>query len=244
MVNLLIIAYFAIIVQFIFICFLLIKQHKVNTELKTVKNYNKYLSVSYDGVRCFKHDFDNIINIIGGYIKLDDMAGLKKYYSDLEVDCSELKNIQVINPHTINNPGIYNLIVSKYQKACEQNVNMSFEFFFDFNNLYMPIYEFSRILGILIDNAIEATKNCENKQINLSFIDFSKNHSQLISIENTYDNKNVNIDKIFDKGISGKKLHSGLGLWEVKHIINKFDNVTLETSKDDNFFKQTLLMFQ
>ena len=33
----------------------------------------------------------------------------------------------------------------------------------------MKIYEFARILGILLDNAIEASSECEEKIINLTF---------------------------------------------------------------------------
>ena len=50
----------------------------------------------------------------------------------------------------------------------------------------MKIYEFARILGILLDNAIEASSECEEKIINLTFRNDSKNSRELIIIENTY----------------------------------------------------------
>ena len=212
-------------------------------DLENAESFNNSLSILYDNVRGFKHDFDNMINIIGGYIQVNDIEGLKKYYSSLQIDCSKVRNVQMLNPNIINNPGIYNLIVSKYKKASDLDVSINFEFFFDFNNLHMPIYEFSRILGILLDNAIEAAKDCEEKQINLIFRESKKQHVQIVMIENTYLNKDIDTKKIFEKGISGKENHSGIGLWEVNQIIKKNNNIVLKTTNDEKYFKQELQIY-
>ena len=107
----------------------------------------------------------------------------------------------------------------------------------------MPIYEFTRILGILLDNAIDASKECTEKIINISFRKYNSKHCQIISVENTYTDKNVNIDKIFEKGISSKENHSGLGLWEIRQILKKHNNINLHTTKNDKYFTQQLEIY-
>ena len=107
----------------------------------------------------------------------------------------------------------------------------------------MKIYEFARILGILLDNAIEASSECEEKIINLTFRNDSKNSRELIIIENTYNDKNLDTEKIFEKGVSGKDNHTGLGLWDVRKLIKKNNNINLYTSKNDNFFCQQLEIY-
>lgn len=211
--------------------------------LENAENYNATLVFLYDNVKGFKHDFDNMVYMIGGFIKTNDMEGLKKYYYDLEKECINLNNIAGLNPQTINNSGIYNLLMAKYKKANEKNVNINLEFFLDLDNLQMKIYEFSRILGILLDNAIESASECEVKQINIMFRESHKNHVQIVSIENTYIDKNMDSSKIFEKGVSGKKNHTGMGLWEVREILMRNNNVNLYTSKDDEYFKQQLEIF-
>ena len=176
-----------------------IKLYTTTKSLETAENYNQSLTILYENVNVFKHDFDNMIDVIGGYINLNDMNGLKKYYYDLRNDCLEVKNIELLNPNIINNPGIYNLIISKYKKASEKNIKTDFEFFFDFNKLKIPVYEFSKILGILLDNAIESAGESEEKEIKIIFRDSTKNKVQLVIIENTYKNKNIDINKIFLK---------------------------------------------
>ena len=107
----------------------------------------------------------------------------------------------------------------------------------------MKIYEFARILGILLDNAIEASSECDEKILNIVFRNDVKNNRNIILIENTYNDKNVNIDEIFNKGFSGKENHTGLGLWEVKQILKKNNNINLHTTKNDKYFSQQLEIY-
>ena len=213
------------------------------TQLENAENSNKTLSNLYDNVRGFKHDFNNMIDLIGGYIDHNDMEGLKKYYNGLRKDCVRVNNSELLTPNIINNSGIYNLIISKQNKATKLKVKISLEVFFDFDNLHMPIYEFSRILGILLDNAIEAASECNTKQVNLMFRESKANHTQIVSIENTYNDKNINTKTIFEKGISSKKNHTGIGLWEINKIISENNNIVLHTSKSEKYFKQQLEIY-
>ena len=197
----------------------------------------------HDNVRGFKHDFDNIVTTIGGYIKTNDMEGLKVYYEQLEDDCQKVNNLYLLNPEVINNDGIYNLLTKKYYEAESKGIKVNMTFLLDLSTLNMKIYEFARILGILLDNAIEAASECDNKIINLTFRNDFKNSVQLIIIENTYNDKDLNMDKIFEKGVSGKENHTGLGLWEVKKLVNKNSNVKLISKAQNGLFTQQLEIY-
>ena len=221
----------------------IVKLQKTTTQLESAEEYNKTLHILHDNVRGFKHDFDNIVTTIGGYINTDDMEGLKKYYVQLEEDCEKVNNLYILNPDSINNPGIYNLLTSKYHEATEKGIDVNIYFLLDLNDLHMKIYEFARILGILLDNAIEAAEQSKEKIINISFRKDDKNNRNIILIENSYKNKDVDIDTIFNKGFTEKENHSGIGLWEVRKIISKNNNVNLFTTKTDSLFKQQLEIY-
>ncbi len=209
-------------------------------DLENAENYNTTLSILYDNVKAFKHDFDNIIFTIGGFIDSNDMEGLKIYYNSLEKECQNINNISLLNPTLINNPGIYNLLTVKYQKAKVENVDIQLEFFFDLKQLRMPVYDFSRMFGIFLDNAIEASALSKEKIVKILFRDSSNSNVQIIQIENSYQNKNVNTKNIFEKGVTEKENHLGMGLWEVNKILKRNNNVNLLTEKNDNYFKQCL----
>lgn len=212
-------------------------------KLESAEEYNKTLHILHDNVRGFKHDFDNIVTTIGGYIKTNDMKGLEKYYSQLQEDCEKVNNLYILNPDIVNNPGIYNLLTTKYSKAEEKGIKVNLTFLLDLNDINMKIYEFTKILGILLDNSIEAAAECDNKILNIVFRNDSKNNRNIVLIENTYKNKDVDLDQIFDKGVSGKENHTGLGLWEIRQILKKNNNVNLNTTKDDEYFSQQLEIY-
>lgn len=212
-------------------------------KLETVNEYNKSLCTLKDNIRCFKHDFDNIITTIGGYIRTNDMEGLKDYYLQLEDDCQRVNNLFLLTPNIINNDGIYNLLTKKYEEAESKNIKLNMTFLLDLSTLHMKIYEFARILGILLDNAIEASSESDEKIINLIFKNDAKNNRQLIIIENSYKDKNINTEKIFEKGVSSKENHTGIGLWEVRKLISKNNNVNLYTSVTDKYFSQQLEIY-
>ena len=212
-------------------------------KLQNAEEYNKTLSILHDNVRGFKHDFDNIVTTIGGYVKTNDMEGLKKYYVQLEDDCQKVNNLYVLNPKLINNPGVYSLLTTKYYEAEEKGIKVNMSLLLDLSKLNMKIYEFTRVLGILLDNAIDASSECEEKIMNIIFRDDAKNHRQLIIVENTYKDKNVDTEKIFNKGFTGKENHTGLGLWEVRKILNKSKNLNLHTTKNKKYFSQQIEIY-
>lgn len=222
---------------------LITKYSSLKLDLEVANNYNQVLSNINDTVRAFKHDFANIIASIGGFISTNDMLGLKKFYLSLETDYNELNNLYTLNPELISNSGVYNLLNQKYNLAVSNGIKFNLSYFVDINNFNISIYELTRILGILIDNAIDAAKSSHEKILNVSFKSEPKKHRNVIVVQNSYLDKNLDIDDIFRKGITSKVNHTGLGLWEVKKILGKNPNLDLYTSKDDLLFTQQLEIY-
>lgn len=212
-------------------------------DLAYAEEYNKSLKILYDKVKGFKHDFDSIVSSLNGYIEQNDMNGLKQYFSEVKKDCKIADDLALINPRTINNPGIYSLLNNEYAKASALGINFELEFFLNLNELEINIYFFSRILGVLLDNAIEAAENSKEKFVKISFIRENVNGRAVITIENSYSNKNIDLENIFKKGITSKECHAGLGLWEVKRYVNKSKNLDLKPSVSPSTFKQEFFIY-
>lgn len=220
------------------------KQLEVATiDNHNLQSYNDNLKSMYDNIRAFKHDFNNIVHAIGGYVRAKDMNGLSKYYNSLFDECNSINNLSALNPETVNNPSIYAILLDKYNKAEKENIKMELGVYLDLNTLNADIYEISRILGILLDNSIEAAQECDKKYINIRFLMDNRKNRQLIIIENTYEDKNVDTIKIFEKSYSTKPHNTGLGLWEVNKILNKNSNLAIFTSKNDEYFSQQLEIY-
>ena len=221
----------------------IIKLASTQKDLEYAEEYNKSLQILYDKVSGFKHDFDSIIFYLNGYIEADDMSGLKQYFDEVKKDYKIAHNLSLINQNIINNPGIYSLLNNEYFKASTLGITFDIDVSLNINSLNINMYKFSRVLGILIDNAIEASEKCDDKIVQLSFIRENHNSRSIISIKNTYSNKNVNIREIFEKGMSSKKEHFGIGLWEVRRYVKKSKNLDLKTIKTEKFFIQNFYIY-
>ena len=151
----------------IFILYIVLfkKMISLKQDLYYEKQSYNCLSSSYDGIREFKHDFSNIMQAISGYLITDDLDGLKKYYSSIFKDCEEIKQMSVFNREIFNNPAILSLIAEKYNSAKKFGIDFNIEVFTDLSKLNINTYELTRILGIFLDNSIEACQNLNREYI-------------------------------------------------------------------------------
>ncbi len=213
-------------------------------EINNLESNNDRLQHNYDNICAFKHDFGNIMQSFGGYIATKDLDGLEKMYNDVLCECKEINNIKSFDKEIINNPAVYNLINNKYLVAKKYDIKINLEVYIDLNTLKIKTFELCRILGILLDNAIEAAKDCDEKIISIKFLKDNYNNRNLIVIENTCKNYLLDINKMKEKGFTTKKnkLFHGIGLWKVNQIIKKSENLRLYTSRD-KMFKQQLEIY-
>ena len=233
--------YFMILIYILLISILLIYNiHLIILNYKKENELNN-LNLICDSTRAFKHDFDNIMHSIGGYIKTNNITDLKNYYDKLIPECFCINNLHRFHSQLMQNPALYSIISDKYNLAEQNNIKMSLNISTNLNNLRIDDYSLTRILGILLDNSIEASKECTSKIVNISFEE-NKN-KQTIIIENTFKNKNLSLQKLYEKEFTTKKNNSGLGLWEVKKILTNHKNIILETNIKNNFFIQEIEIF-
>ena len=213
-------------------------------KIDILEEKNKNLSEVNDYTRCFKHDFNNIIQAIDGYIMVNDMTALQKYFSGLLKECNCMNSMDLLNNKGTENPAIYGVLLNKYKRAEENNINMNIDIMVSLDKFKEKSYVLSRMIGILLDNAIEATSECEEKIVNVQFVKEEGKNRNLIIIENTYNNKNVDTNKIFEKNFTTKEGNSGLGLWKIRDILSKDMDLDLYTTKDGVMFKQQLEIYK
>lgn len=224
----------------IYINFNVFKNFNINKKIvyiQTLESDRNRLSTENDRIRTFKHDFNNIIQAMNGYIQTEDIPSLKTYIKKMIKDVNDTDDSKIGNEFLLNNKAITNLLKSKNVKAKKENIDIKFEIMFELKLLKKYEYELIRVLGIFLDNAIEAERDEENKVIEVLF--FKDANCKRIIIENTC-TKNVDIEKIYTKEFSTKKGNTGLGLWEVKNFVDNNPNFSLETTLENNCFKHTL----
>ncbi|MCD3351696.1 sensor histidine kinase [Clostridium botulinum D/C] len=205
-------------------------------EYDQLKLYSKSIENLIDDISSFKHDYNNIIFMLNGYLQNNDYNGLKLYFKKRVF--SEEKYYDISKLKKINNSGVKGLLSAKISEIIKNNIKFNIEIFNDINDIYIDELDLCRILGIFLDNAFEASKCSKEKFISLSLI---QDNGLNIIILNSYTDS-VYLNSIFKKGYSSKGNHRGQGLFNVRSILNdKYPNNTiLNTYIKNDIFIQDL----
>lgn len=221
----------------------IIKEEKAELELKNYEIHNKALIETVDGIKKLKHDYGNIVQALNGYVVTKNYDKMHEYVNSLIREFSDINSVSLMDPKIFNEPAIYGVVGAKYFSASEENIPFEIEITSNIKDINFSKPELSRIFGILLDNAIEAVKKVDNKYIKLEIHHNNIKGADVIKIINSFDTTNQpNLDTIYEKGVSSKKIKSGIGLWEVKKIINKAKNSQIYATIEGDKFVQNLII--
>lgn len=239
--------FFFYFMLFIVIIYVLIKSITKEINLKNkqiqfenLQEYTRSLEKLYSDMRAFRHDYINIISSLIGYIENKDIDGLEKHFNEHIMPLSkgiESNNFKIGILKNVKIPEIKGILSSKLIRAQELGIDTVIEIVEPIEKINMDIIELSRVVGILLDNAVEAAVKCDKPSVKVAII--NKENSILIVIINSM-KEEVPIYKVYQKGFSTKGENRGLGLYNLKEITNKYANVSLDTLIENLEFKQFL----
>ena len=214
-----------------------------SAKLEQQKKYILALEKNNNEIKKFKHDFNNIILGLDGYINNDDFdkEKLKKYFNSTIMNYNnniELNDIVIAKLNSIKVSSLKSLITNKVLVAQNNNIDVDINIQGEIHDFYTDEMQLSRILGILLDNAIEASLELtHDKKIEMNIIQIDKTTD--IQISNTFNNTGTPITDFNKEGFSTKGTNRGLGLSSAHEIANKL-NILLNTEIDGNTFIQNL----
>lgn len=205
-------------------------------EYEQLKMYTSVVENLVGDIRRFRHDYANVIASMNGYIEMDDMDGLKDYYNkEIIKDGKKLLNNSILFLNNIKNPALKGLLSTKIVQAEYLDLKLKLEIDAEVNNSYVRAIDLCKMMGILIDNGIEAASESEEKLLEIGIMEDIDN--LVIYVANSY--KEIpNINEMFLEGYSTKGEGRGLGLSNLKKLIdNNYKNILLNTFEDNNIFK-------
>ena len=116
----------------------------------------------------------------------------------------------------------------------------NFELTQEITELSTDLLTLSRVLGIFLDNAIEAASETEQKRFHIAIV--CKVHSVIFHIENSTKPLLFPLEELFKPSISSKEAHSGLGLPTANMLIANAPELTSNTICENGLFKQILVV--
>ena len=218
--------------------FALFKNYKANKESDEKENLLEFIS-KYEKIidenRINKHEMLNNLIILRSF-KNKNSKEYNKVLDDLIVTYDNNSDACVKNISKLPT-GLKGILYYKVndmrKKGINLNINISKRVSSPLEKLPADEYVIlSKILGIVMDNALEASLKSEQKIIMIEV--FEENGNVIITIENTYANK-VNIDDLKKKNYSTKGKGRGLGLYIANILLKKSKHITMEQKAEKLF---------
>lgn len=212
-------------------------------EQENLTHYMAQLENHYQDIRRFKHDYLNILSTITGYIQENDMDKLRNYFDSNIVTSSSILLNQadtLARLSLIKVTEIKGLLYTKMVQAMNCQLDVSFELTQEITELSTDLLTLSRVLGIFLDNAIEAASETEQKRFHIAIV--CKAHSVIFHIENSTKPLLFPLEALFEPSTSSKEAHSGLGLPTANMLIANAPELTSNTICENGLFKQILVV--
>ena len=213
--------------------------------LQDLQGYTHNLENMYNSLRSFKHDYVNILLSISGYIEHGEMEELREYFANKIFPTKNLIDQGDYKLNQLGNIGVLeikSLFSAKMIYAHESGIEVTIDIPDKVDSFLIDTVDLARILGIFLDNAMEAALEAEQPQMGLNII--QNKAGVAITISNRFLDNGAVLHQLKQKGVSTKAGHQGIGLSNAQKIISSYDNVLLETTMKNGCFMQYLELVQ
>ena len=243
--------YLTAIVVLLFVLFSLIKQTIENSKL--TKEYDNLLEfmISYEEEiekqRVLRHETKNEFLTIRA--KLEDKEAEKEilnYIDEILKEKIVVKQEEYAKFGYLPPNGIKGLCYFKTQEAEKKGINVALSISKRtkqstiFNLETKKQREFAKILGVFLDNAIEASAESKEKQLGIEAHVIGFREFKMV-ISNTFENE-IDKEKLGKERFSTKGKARGHGLLLVEHIMRNNHRFEIKTEIQGNIYSQTIIV--
>lgn len=196
-------------------------------------------------VRDKQHDMKNHINAIYSMIytidNYDKLVERQKKYCQIVLDSCSETNILI----SVKNPLIAGFIYKRMQDAKCKGIEVLCKINEMKEELSIPEYEIIDMLGVLLDNAIEALaeESSATKKIIIEY-SYDSEWESLTIANSSREYSEQEISQFFIRGYSSKDKNRGIGLDKVRRKLKEMGggiNVVNRIVEEENFLRFTIM---
>lgn len=218
------------------------EQEQMQKMITQQKIYTEYLEKEEDKLRAFRHDYKNMLNSLK--ISIQNQSADQALLDLESYTENNLGKISFSKYHDINHlkiDSLKSILITKLTQMQNLGIDYRFECVEEIRKLPKKLneYDLTRIVGIVLDNAIEESIVVKREQ-NLPKIEimlFQEKENFEFEVRNRISKKDtVSIKKMKEKKFSTKKSHLGLGLDNIESISKKYSSMKISYQKMNGHF--------
>ena len=207
------------------------KEQALSEEKRQQEFYNESLKDTLQKLRHFKHDYNNHFSTLNFMMSNGKYEEARNYISELSENVSNI-NTAIYN---IENVALFAIISSKLDKAKKSNLKFNIQVIGVVNSIpELKVSELCAIIGIFLDNAIEAAEDSIEKTIDMSVINYQDCIEILISNSCVQEPE---MRKLKLDGYSTKGAERGHGLAIVSNLLSDYKKFIWKTDFDESFMR-------
>ena len=241
--------YLLAIIIFSIILFSLIKQtidnYKLTNEYDKLLEFMTTYENEIENQRILRHEVKNEFRTIRAKIcDKQENKEIIEYIDEIVKDKYEVNKEKYAKFGYLPPNGIKGLFYFKTQEAEKRNINVAINISkkvkdsIIYNLTVKQQRDFGRIIGVFLDNAIEASLESEKKQLGIeAYINLESEFKLIIS--NTFNNKIEEL-KIGKEKFSTKGKNRGHGLLLVKQLVEKNNIFEIKTNIQEELYIQII----
>ena len=246
----------SILATIVFICLLLIffamNAKKVQVEREIALNQKKFeqehlqtytdeIVALYNEIRGFRHDYAGMLVSMQMAIDSKDLQEIDRIYNEVLVKANQKLRSDKYTYFDLNNiedSALRSLIAQSIVYARNNDVEFTLEVKDIITRLSIDLLDLVRIMSVLLNNAVEGAAESYLKQMEVAVIKMDL--ETVIVIQNSCKYTMTPSEDLFELGFSTKGRNRGIGLNNVKDILDKYENIILETEMEDSKFRQII----
>jgi len=220
-------------------------EYRVKAE-KALVAHNQKLEESYNEMRSFRHDHLNLLHSLIGLAYDDNPMELRKrliqamdyskeIFDSIECSMARLDYIRI--------PELKGLVAVKYAQAQVHGLTVDLDIAEPVETIPVNIMELCRIVGIMMDNAVEELSSNEYEHRVIKFGIIVDYDDILIICANPCKNPPP-VASLFKPDFSTKGAGRGLGLYNLKQLCNDNGNILVTVRINNGEFALILTIRQ
>jgi|GEM_PF-1963929 len=216
------------LVLFLYLMRIMVLYGMERIEIFIDKQYQQEMLGFTELIRSQRHDFNFHLQAILGMLENGNYPECRDYVKAMVKDTHEMNDIL-----SLYHPAVGALLNNFRKLTANKGIDLQILIYYNLENISCTVYETNKVLGNLIQNAIDEVDQHKEDSPKVQVIIMKRSGNCVFKVSNKIKKDKNSFNKIFDSGYSTKASHEGIGLNTVQKIVSKYDGIIYTEFEDE-----------